>query len=81
MACGVPVIGSQSGAIPEVIGAAGLTFPEGSVEALRQSLQRLLDDATLRSALSQAGRKRVLQHFTQQAIAAQTVAVYRRLMA
>ena len=42
MACRVPVVGSDSGAIPEVIGDAGLTFPEGDADALAERLGRLM---------------------------------------
>jgi glycosyltransferase involved in cell wall biosynthesis len=80
MACGVPVVGAESGAIPEVIGDAGLTFPEGNVQALHQQLRRLIEDETLRRALSEAGRQRVLRHFTQAQVAARTVEVYRKMM-
>ncbi len=79
MACGVPVIGARSGAIPEVIGEAGLLFPEGDAAALRDQLHRLMADDSLRRALAMAGRRRVLAHFTQAQIAAQTVDVYREL--
>ncbi len=80
MACGVPVIGSQSGAIPEVIGETGITFPEGDEHALAESLQRLLENRPLREALGKAGRQRVLRNFTQAQIAARTVEVYRAMM-
>src|SRR6185312_482912 len=48
MACGVPVIGSDSAEIPNVIGDAGLVVPEGDPHALRDALQRVLGDARLR---------------------------------
>ena len=80
MACGVPVVGSESGEIPQVIGPAGLTFPEGDVEALREALARLLEDANLRGELARAGRERVLAHYTQARIAAQTWEVYREAL-
>lgn len=81
MACGVPVVGSDSGAIPEVIGPAGLIFPEGDDEALATHLLRLIDDAEAYEALAHAGRQRVQNHFTQARIAARTVDIYRALMA
>jgi glycosyltransferase involved in cell wall biosynthesis len=80
MACGVPVIGSRSGAIPEVIGDAGLLFPEGDVAALRAALTSLAEHPRLRQQLSQAGRRRVLERYTHRQIAAQTVAVYREMI-
>ena len=80
MACGIPVIGSDSGAIPEVIGPAGLIFPEGDEEVLAAHLLRLIEDSEVYTALAQAGRQRVMKHFTQAQIAARTVEVYRTLM-
>jgi len=81
MACGVPVVGSDSGAIPSVIGDAGLVFPEGNAVALRDHLAALRDDVALRRSLGERGRQRVLACFTQERIAAQTVALYRALCA
>ena len=80
MASGVPVIGSDSGAIPNVIGDAGLIFPENQPTALCDALQRLHDQPTLYATLSEAGRARVLSHFTHAKIAQQTVAFYQQVM-
>lgn len=80
MACGVPVVGARSGAIPEVIGEAGLLFAENDVDALADCLQALMERPRLRQQLAAEGRARVLKQFTQQRIADQTVAFYRRLM-
>jgi glycosyltransferase involved in cell wall biosynthesis len=80
MACGVPVIGSTCGEIPHVIGDAGLIFPEGDAAALRDRLRALQADVTLRHDLAQRGRQRVLDHFTQEQIARQTVEVYRSVL-
>ena len=76
MACGVPVLGSDSGEIPNVIGGAGVVFPEGDVEALRAQLQRLMQDRAVREDLATAGRQRVLAHYTMAEIARRTVAAY-----
>ncbi len=81
MACGVPVIGSNCGEIPHVIGDAGLVFPEGDVEALRACLERLLHEPETAVDLVKRGRDRVLSHFTQESIAERTVAVYREMLA
>lgn len=77
MACGVPVLGSSSGEIPNVIGEAGVVFPEGDMESLRSQLQRLIQDRAARSRFASAGRQRVLAHYTMEEIARQTVAAYR----
>lgn len=76
MACETPVIGSSSGEIPHVIGDGGLVFPEGDVAALTDRLNRVLADSSLAEQLGTAGRKRVLEHFTQQQIARSTYDVY-----
>lgn len=81
MSCGVPVVGSDSGEIPHVIGDAGLIFPEGEIEALRAQLSRLVADARLRAELSDRGRARVLARYTQARIAEATYAVYRQMLA
>jgi len=80
MACGVPVVGSDSGAIQEVISDAGLIFPEGDAEQLRGRLVRLMGDAALRERLSQAGRERVLAHYTDERIAEAIWQVYQEVM-
>jgi glycosyltransferase involved in cell wall biosynthesis len=63
MAIGLPVVGSSSGAIPEVIGSAGLVFPEGDVQALASCLRRLADEPLLRTRLGLQGRSRFEQEF------------------
>jgi glycosyltransferase involved in cell wall biosynthesis len=81
MACEVPVVGSDSGEIPYVIGQAGMIFPEGDAPALRERLRRLRDDAEFRLLLGKAGRQRVLTHYTQAEVAAATFRVYQEMLA
>lgn len=80
MASGVPVIGSDSGAIPDVIGDAGLIVPEGDVPALIAALRRIRDDSALRAALSARGRQRAQSVFSHESVAAATVELYRDLL-
>ncbi len=80
MATGVPVIGSDSGAIPGVIGDAGLVVPEGNVSALADALSALQNDPVLRKHYGWMGRERVLDHYTHEQVAADTVRVYRAMM-
>jgi glycosyltransferase involved in cell wall biosynthesis len=80
MACGVPVIGSNSGAIPDVIGDAGLIFPEDDSAALAERLRAALENQPLRAQLIERGRARILESFTHARIAAQTVDVYRTML-
>jgi glycosyltransferase involved in cell wall biosynthesis len=80
MACQVPVIGSDSGAIPEVIGDAGLIFPEGDAAVLAQCLRQLFDSPDLRRDLAQRGYQRVMANYTQEQIAQRTADVYGHML-
>jgi glycosyltransferase involved in cell wall biosynthesis len=80
MSCEVAVVGSDSGEIPNVIGPAGLVFPEDDVQALQRHLLALQQDQDLLSSLRKMGRQRVKRHYTQQQVAAQTVTVYRQMV-
>ena len=80
MACALPVIGADSGAIPGVIGEAGLLFPEGDTVTLTEQLRRIREDAALRTELGERGRRRVAAYFTQEIVAAKMVAVYQELL-
>jgi glycosyltransferase involved in cell wall biosynthesis len=80
MSCAVPVVGSDSGEIPHVIGDAGLVVPEGDAVALTGALERLMADQAVRLDLAQRGRARALERFTQASVARRTVEVYRQVM-
>ena len=69
MACGVPVIGSDSGEIPRVIGDAGLIFHERDAGELCDRLLKIHDDPSLREQLIRAGRERAAAHFSVEAVA------------
>jgi glycosyltransferase involved in cell wall biosynthesis len=81
MAAGVAVIGSSSGAIPEVIGDAGLVVPERDPTALAAAMDLLLSDADLRQNLVERGRQRVRDRFAWPVIAEQTVDLFRGAVA
>jgi glycosyltransferase involved in cell wall biosynthesis len=81
MAAGVPVVGSSSGAIPEVIGDAGLVVPEGDPGALASALDRLLADAALRSTLVARASQRVASQYAWPVVAARTRELYLRAVA
>ena len=80
MAHGVPVVGSTCGAIPEVVGAAGLLFPEGDAEALAAHLTRLASDAGTRRRLADAAYARAGAEFTNARIAARTRAFHEEVL-
>ena len=84
MACGVALVATTGGALPEVVGTdgeTGLLVPPDDPGALAQAIGRLLDDDELRARLGAAGRERVLGRFTWQVTAAGTADQYRELMA
>lgn len=84
MASGTPIVASRAGALPEVVGADGecarLVRP-GDVDELTRALGELLDSPAQRQRLGVAGRRRALEVFSWQSVAAQTVSVYERAMA
>jgi glycosyltransferase involved in cell wall biosynthesis len=81
MACGVPVLGSDCGEIPHVIGDAGIVFPEGDAEKLRSGLRDLMTDDAMREDLARRARARVMEQYTQAQVAERTVSVYQRMLA
>jgi len=77
MSCGVAVVATTGGALPEVVGPdAGLLVPPNDPPALAKAIARVLDDATLRAALGRAGRERVMARFTWEVTAKATAACY-----
>jgi glycosyltransferase involved in cell wall biosynthesis len=66
MACGVPVIGSNSGFIPELMRTTGggVTFAEGDARALAAALSRLANEPLRRRQLGEAGRAGVIAHYS-----------------
>jgi glycosyltransferase involved in cell wall biosynthesis len=83
MACGVALVATTGGALPEVVGTdgeTGLLVPPDDPGALAAAIARLLDAPELRARLGEAGRQRVLGRFTWQVTATGTAAQYRELM-
>jgi len=77
MACGVPVISTTGGALPEVVGDAGILVPPADAMALKEAIVALLDDPEKRRRLGQAGIKRVKNSLTWRHAARKTAEVYR----
>jgi glycosyltransferase involved in cell wall biosynthesis len=79
MSCGVPVVATTGGALPEVVGTSGetgLLVEPNDPEALVAAIRQLLDDAELRERLGANGRVRVIERFTWQVTARGTAACY-----
>jgi glycosyltransferase involved in cell wall biosynthesis len=77
MSCEVPVVGSDSGEIPNVIGNAGIVFSEGDIGGLARELDEILGNEERRLAMGRRARDRVLAEFTQARIAQRYYEVYR----
>jgi L-malate glycosyltransferase len=80
MACQVPVIGSDSGEIPHVIGDAGMVFPEGNAAALRDCLTRLMEQPGVAIDLSKRAYDRAMKCYTNRALAQQQLDFYHHLV-
>ena len=80
MACGVPVISTTGGALPEVVGTAGVLVPPADAAALARAIIELLDHPQRRQDLGQAGYCRVQQYFTWRRAAAKTLTAYTEVL-
>ena len=81
MLCGVLVIGSNVGGIPNTIGDAGILFPSGDVATLATHLRKLQVNEYLRSELAARGRERALRKFSASALADETYDLFRQVVA
>ena len=84
MSCGVPIVATTGGAIPEVVGTDGETgflVPPGDSEALAAKIAYALDHPELRAKVGMAGRQRVVEHWSWRHTAERTVEQYRALLA
>ena len=79
MSCGLPVVASRVGAIPEVVdgdGERALLVPPGRPDALAAAMGSLAADPELRRRLGEASRQRILDEFTLERMIERTVDVY-----
>ncbi|MCL6416514.1 glycosyltransferase family 4 protein [Aestuariirhabdus sp. Z084] len=81
MACGCAVISSDGGALPEVVGDAGMLVPAGDSGQLANGIATLLRDPELRKELGLRGRARVVERFSWQRAAIQFSNYYYRVIA
>ena len=77
MACGLPVVATDGGAIPEVVGDAALSVPTGDATAIAQALSQLFDKPALRSLLSEKARARIENNFSWNRVAHAFTTYYR----
>ena len=81
MACGVPVVASNSGEIPGVVGDGGIIVGEGDASALGAALERLAKDPSARAKLAERARARAASKFSQECIATATFEFYEQVLA
>jgi N-acetyl-alpha-D-glucosaminyl L-malate synthase BshA len=83
LACGLPVVASRVGGVPEVIedGVSGFLSAPGDVEGMAASVLKLLTDAALYQRCSSAARARAVEHFPRSALVDAYEACFRRVLA
>lgn len=81
MACATPVVSTDGGALPEVVGNAGRTVPVRNPAALAQAIGELLNDPAGRASLGRRGRQRILDNFCWSRTAAAMTELYRFVLA
>ncbi len=82
MACGLPVVATRGGGVPESIvdGEMGILVERGDAAALAQGIIRLLGDDELRARMGQAGRRRAVERFSWETVAENLLASYERVL-
>ncbi|MCR9261432.1 MAG: glycosyltransferase family 4 protein [Pseudomonadaceae bacterium] len=80
MACAVPVVATNGGALPEVVGDAGMTVPKSNPAALTEAIATLLDDKEKRENLGARGRLRMLEEFCWSRVASRLTDYYNQVL-
>jgi glycosyltransferase involved in cell wall biosynthesis len=81
LACGVPLVATNGGSLPEVVGDAGLVVPHSNPAALAEAIHTLLEDPKRRAAMSKPARAHILKNFTWERTAKEVADMYRATMA
>ncbi len=76
MACGLPLVAARGGALPEVVGDAGVLVPIADADALARALGGLLADPARRERMGRAARERIVSTFRWEDAARGMLAVY-----
>ncbi|MBE8191436.1 MAG: glycosyltransferase family 4 protein, partial [Alphaproteobacteria bacterium] len=81
LACGVPLVSTNGGSLPEIVGDAGVIVPHSNPAALADAIDDLLCNPEKRAVLSKKGRAHILAHFKWERCARDVVSLYRQIMA
>jgi N-acetyl-alpha-D-glucosaminyl L-malate synthase BshA len=83
MACGVPVIGTDAGGLPEVVrsGETGVLVPVGDVEAMARTALEILESPGRRKTMGAAARRRAVEHFGVEQVVGRYESFYERVLA
>lgn len=80
MSCEIPVIGSDSGSIPEVLENTGCVFKEDDFQELLSLVKMLMGSAEKRQKLGKLGRKRVLSYYSNEIMGERFLTIYQNLV-
>ncbi len=80
MACGLPVISTNGGALPEVVGDCGIIVPTRDAQAIADAIDTLFRHPERREQLGLRARQRILEHFSWKIAARQMLALYAHMI-
>lgn len=80
MACGSPLISTNGGALPELVGDAGIIVEKGNAQAIADAIRELLNDPCKRQELSRKGRERIERLFNWQQTALNMTKIYESIL-
>ncbi|HCD17776.1 MAG TPA: glycosyltransferase family 1 protein [Rhodobiaceae bacterium] len=81
LSCGVPLVATDGGSLPEVVGDAGIIVPHSNPPALARAIDALLRDENHRAELSIKARQHILENFKWERCARDVVQLYRQTIA
>ena len=81
LSCGVPLVATDGGSLPEVVGDAGILVPHSNPPALARAIDALLRDENRRDDMSVKARQHILDNFKWERCAREVVQLYRQTIA
>jgi len=80
MACGCAVVATDGGALPEVVGNAGIIVPKANAEKLATAISGLFENARQTQYLRETSRQRIVDNFCWNKVAQDLTAYYRNIL-